>query len=73
VGGSGDGQVPPLTAPLPVSHRHLGLLGLVLALGLVATVLLLSCRGAWRPADGEGHPGGLRGGGRWPWGCSAGG
>ncbi|XP_053809661.1 interleukin-17 receptor E isoform X4 [Vidua chalybeata] len=35
-----------------VSHRHFGLLGLVLALGLVVTVLLLNCRGAWRPNDG---------------------
>ncbi|XP_054496037.2 interleukin-17 receptor E isoform X1 [Agelaius phoeniceus] len=42
----------PLTAPLPVSRRHFGLLGLVLALGLVVTVLLLNCRGAWRPNDG---------------------
>ncbi|XP_074734882.1 interleukin-17 receptor E [Strix uralensis] len=39
-----------------VSRRHFGLLGLVLALGLVVTVLLLNCRGAWRPADGA--PGG---------------
>ncbi|XP_041872002.1 interleukin-17 receptor E isoform X4 [Corvus kubaryi] len=46
----------PFTAPLPVSHRHFGLLGLVLALGLVMTVLLLNCRGAWRPDDGV--PGG---------------
>uniref|UniRef100_A0A803VSI1 Uncharacterized protein n=1 Tax=Ficedula albicollis TaxID=59894 RepID=A0A803VSI1_FICAL len=36
-----------------VSRRHFGLLGLVLALGLVVTVLLLNCRGAWRPDDGE--------------------
>ncbi|XP_074406659.1 interleukin-17 receptor E isoform X4 [Zonotrichia albicollis] len=35
-----------------VSRRHFGLLGLVLALGLVVTVLLLNCRGAWRPNDG---------------------
>ncbi|XP_075370537.1 interleukin-17 receptor E isoform X1 [Mycteria americana] len=39
-----------------VSRRHFGLLGLVLALGLVVTVLLLNCRGAWRPAAGA--PGG---------------
>ncbi|XP_058701119.1 interleukin-17 receptor E isoform X2 [Poecile atricapillus] len=39
-----------------VSRRHFGLLGLVLALGLVVTVLLLNCRGAWRPDDGV--PGG---------------
>lgn len=50
----------PFTAPLPVSHRHFGLLGLVLALGLVVTVLLLNCRGAWRPDDGEEHLGGLQ-------------
>ncbi|KAM6414028.1 LOW QUALITY PROTEIN: interleukin-17 receptor E [Rhynochetos jubatus] len=35
-----------------VSHRHFGLLGLALALGLVVTLLLLNCRGAWRPAAG---------------------
>ncbi|XP_038004898.1 interleukin-17 receptor E isoform X2 [Motacilla alba alba] len=35
-----------------VSRRHFGLLGLVLALGLVVTVLLLNCRGSWRPNDG---------------------
>ncbi|XP_041281836.1 interleukin-17 receptor E [Onychostruthus taczanowskii] len=35
-----------------VSHRHFGLLGLVLALGLVVIVLLLNCCGAWRPNDG---------------------
>ncbi|XP_075570642.1 interleukin-17 receptor E [Pelecanus crispus] len=39
-----------------VSRRHFGLLGLALALGLVVTVLLLNCRGAWRPAAGA--PGG---------------
>ncbi|XP_069722441.1 interleukin-17 receptor E [Phaenicophaeus curvirostris] len=39
-----------------VSHRHFGLLGLALALVLLVTVLLLNCRGAWRPADGA--PGG---------------
>ncbi|OXB78674.1 UNVERIFIED_CONTAM: hypothetical protein H355_002639, partial [Colinus virginianus] len=38
----------PLTAPVPVSHRHFGLLGLALALGLVMTVLLLNCRSTWR-------------------------
>uniref|UniRef100_A0A8B9MBP0 Uncharacterized protein n=1 Tax=Accipiter nisus TaxID=211598 RepID=A0A8B9MBP0_9AVES len=59
----GVGRHPPLTAPLPVSRRHFGLLALALALGLVVTVLLFNCRGAWRPADGEGHPGGLRSGG----------
>lgn len=52
------------TAPLPVSRRHFGLLGLVLALGLVVTVLLLNCRGAWRPDDGEERPRGLQGGGK---------
>ncbi|XP_032927236.1 interleukin-17 receptor E [Catharus ustulatus] len=46
----------PLIAFLPVSRRHFGLLGLLLALGLVVTVLLLNCRGAWRPDDGV--PGG---------------
>ncbi|XP_055562525.1 interleukin-17 receptor E isoform X1 [Falco cherrug] len=35
-----------------VSRRHFGLLGLALVLGLVVTVLLLNCRGTWRPADG---------------------
>ncbi|KAM9533495.1 interleukin-17 receptor E [Guaruba guarouba] len=35
-----------------VSRRHFGLLGLALVLGLVVTVLLLNCRGAWRPDDG---------------------
>uniref|UniRef100_A0A8B9EJ16 Interleukin 17 receptor E n=1 Tax=Anser cygnoides TaxID=8845 RepID=A0A8B9EJ16_ANSCY len=35
-----------------VSRRHFGLLGLALALGLVVTVLLLNCRGAWRPPAG---------------------
>nr|XP_038041826.1 interleukin-17 receptor E isoform X1 [Anas platyrhynchos] len=35
-----------------VSRRHFGLLGLGLALGLVLTVLLLNCRGAWRPPAG---------------------
>lgn len=49
----------PFTAPLPVSRRHFGLLGLVLALGLVVTVLLLNCCGAWRPNDGKEHPRGL--------------
>ncbi|XP_074952001.1 interleukin-17 receptor E isoform X2 [Phalacrocorax aristotelis] len=39
-----------------VSRRHFGLLGLALALGLVVTVLLLNCRGTWRPAAGA--PGG---------------
>ncbi|KAM6256784.1 interleukin-17 receptor E isoform 2-T2 [Porphyrio hochstetteri] len=39
-----------------VSRRHFGLLGLVLALGLVVTVLLLNCHGTWRPATGA--PGG---------------
>ncbi|KAJ7416016.1 hypothetical protein BTVI_36411 [Pitangus sulphuratus] len=39
-----------------VSRRHFGLLGLALALGLVVTVLLLNCRGAWRPDNGV--PGG---------------
>ncbi|XP_029814192.1 interleukin-17 receptor E [Manacus vitellinus] len=39
-----------------VSHRHFGLLGLVLALGLVVTVLLLNCCSAWRPDNGV--PGG---------------
>ncbi|KAM6059301.1 interleukin-17 receptor E isoform 2-T2 [Theristicus caerulescens] len=39
-----------------VSRRHFGLLGLALALGLVVTVLLLNCCGAWRPAAGA--PGG---------------
>uniref|UniRef100_A0A8C3BU53 Uncharacterized protein n=1 Tax=Cairina moschata TaxID=8855 RepID=A0A8C3BU53_CAIMO len=48
----------PLTAPLPVSRRHFGLLGLGLALGLVLTVLLLNCRGAWRPPAGEGQKSG---------------
>lgn len=53
-----------LTVPLPVSHRHFGLLGLALALGLVVTVLLLNCRSTWRMPNGErqrfgqgpGHP-----------------
>lgn len=45
----------PLTAPLPVSHRHFGLLGLALALGLVVTVLLLNCRSTWRMPSGEGR------------------
>lgn len=49
----------PFNAPLPVSHRHFGLLGLVLALGLVVTVLILNCRGTWRPDDGEEQPRGL--------------
>uniref|UniRef100_A0A8C3DBY5 Uncharacterized protein n=1 Tax=Corvus moneduloides TaxID=1196302 RepID=A0A8C3DBY5_CORMO len=57
----------PFTAPLPVSHRHFGLLGLVLALGLVVTVLLLNCRGAWRPDDGEEHLGGCRRDGKRGW------
>ncbi|XP_021265703.1 interleukin-17 receptor E isoform X2 [Numida meleagris] len=35
-----------------VSHRHFGLLGLALALGLVVTVLLLNCRSAWRMPSG---------------------
>lgn len=50
----------PLIAFLPVSRRHFGLLGLLFALGLVVTVLLLNCRGAWRPDDGEEHPRGLQ-------------
>uniref|UniRef100_A0A8B9IA97 Interleukin 17 receptor E n=1 Tax=Anser brachyrhynchus TaxID=132585 RepID=A0A8B9IA97_9AVES len=53
-GGLGGCRGSPLTAPLPVSRRHFGLLGLALALGLVVTVLLLNCRGAWRPPAGEG-------------------
>uniref|UniRef100_A0A8B9QI78 SEFIR domain-containing protein n=1 Tax=Apteryx owenii TaxID=8824 RepID=A0A8B9QI78_APTOW len=48
------GGRPPLTAPLPVSRRHFGLLGLALALGLVVAVLLLSCCSTWRPPAGEG-------------------
>uniref|UniRef100_A0A8C5T9X7 Uncharacterized protein n=1 Tax=Malurus cyaneus samueli TaxID=2593467 RepID=A0A8C5T9X7_9PASS len=62
-----------LTAPFPVSHRHFGLLGLVLALGLVVTVLLLNCRGAWRADRGE-HWEGLQKGEQQPqclWGWSA--
>ncbi|XP_064930743.1 interleukin-17 receptor E isoform X5 [Columba livia] len=39
-----------------ISRRHFGLLGLVLALGLVVTMLLLNCRSAWRPTTGA--PGG---------------
>ncbi|XP_054072569.1 interleukin-17 receptor E isoform X2 [Rissa tridactyla] len=39
-----------------ISRRHFGLLGLALVLGLVVTVLLLNCRGTWRPVDGA--PGG---------------
>ncbi|XP_072203657.1 interleukin-17 receptor E [Excalfactoria chinensis] len=35
-----------------VSHRHFGLLGLALALGLVLTVLLLNCRNTWRMPSG---------------------